>query len=299
MISGIHGENFQSWKSLKFHVESGVTLIDGFNFDDNTPEGSGKSAILNAMCWGIYGKLPKEANVDDVVKDGEKGCLVEVFLDHPIVTRICRSRKPNDLAIVDINQKTIKGKDVRETQKMIEEIVGLSFDAFCQTIYFAQGWPKKFVTATQEDRGKILSEIQNLEVFEKARKEAMSLIKVESGKITGLEHDLNSERIKLDSNVRMIQQQQQFIAKQKQDLAERITTVEAQRQSKTNQLDDLGRQRAELVACHNPDALQSLGADRMEIETIVEEKQAVNGAGRSGFGDGGRRGLRRRFVRRQ
>lgn len=182
----IRAKNFLSWENLEFEVAKGVTLIQGFNHDDNTPEGSGKSAILNALAWGLFGKIPKDANVDDVIREGASKCEVEIELDG---FSIYRSRKPNDLCIIQ-NNKEVRGKDARETQVQIEKLIGMSFDSFCQSIYFAQNYPNKFVTANQENKGKILSEILDLEQFDRARKAANDKLKLVKEELIGINKDV-------------------------------------------------------------------------------------------------------------
>src|SRR5665213_2123658 len=80
MFKRITAKNFFSWESLEFDFQSGVTLITGENLDDGTSEGAGKSSIANAMCWALYGQLPKDTNIDDVIRTGEKSCIVTVQL---------------------------------------------------------------------------------------------------------------------------------------------------------------------------------------------------------------------------
>jgi exonuclease SbcC len=190
VLSKIKAQNFLSWKDLNFTITKGATLVDGWNEDDQRSEGSGKSAILNSICWAIFGKLPKDANVDDVIKDGESSCSVVLEFDNGDL--IVRTRKPNDLFLVKSGM-TIKGKDARETQTFIEEYVGCNFETFCQSVYFAQNYDKKFLSSNQEDKGKILSSIQNLQVFDKARKEVMDLLKLETDKITKLKNQIQVE----------------------------------------------------------------------------------------------------------
>lgn len=262
MINTVIAKNFQSWENLKFQLRDGVTLIDGWNQDDQTAEGSGKSAILNAICWGLFGKLPKESKIDDVIRDGEKSCEVSIYIDHPIIQSIVRTRKPNDLAIVDINQKAIKGKDARETQKMIEDLVGLSFDTFCQTIYFPQNYPKKFVTATQEERGKILSEIQDLDLFDRARKEVQSLIKLEVKKQDDLRHKIETNTIKYQSNQRAIQQQQDFVNQKIQERDQRVARYEQELNNKKANMDKINNDHESLTA---------------EYSQLVEESKTWDG----------------------
>src|SRR5690606_23401947 len=114
--------------------------------------------------------------IDDVIKQGEKSCIVELELLNGL--KIRRSRKPNKLQIfLPSVGDWVEGKDAKETQEIIEDRVGFSFDTFCQTIYFAQNYPKKFITATEEEKAKILSELQDLQVFDSARKIAHSKAK--------------------------------------------------------------------------------------------------------------------------
>ena len=190
MLSKIVAKNFLSWKDLNFDITKGATLVDGWNQDDQRSEGSGKSAVLNAVCWGIYGKLPKDANVDDVIKDGETSCSVILQFDNG--DAVVRTRKPNELFLLKAGS-TIKGKDARETQTLIEDYVGCNFETFCQSVYFAQNYDKKFLSSNQEDKGKILSSIQNLQVFDKARKEVMDLLKVEEKNLITLKTKLQVE----------------------------------------------------------------------------------------------------------
>lgn len=186
MFAKISAINFFSWKELEFDFKSGVTLISGQNLDDNTSEGSGKSSIPNALCWGLYGQLPKDVNIDDVIKTGEKDCCVIITLENG--TEIVRSRKPNELAIELPNGDdysagdVIKGKDMKETQKLINELIGMSFDTFCQSVYFAQNYSNKFITANQEEKAKILSELQDLSIFDRASKKASELLKTNKTK---------------------------------------------------------------------------------------------------------------------
>lgn len=219
----IKAKNFMSWKDLEFDVVNGVTLIQGYNHDDDTPEGSGKSAILNSLSWGLYGKIPKDAKVDDVIRKGAKTCEVKVEFDSFIVVR---SRKPNDLYIESAEGEVHKGKDARETQTMIEELVGLSFDTFCQSIYFAQNYPNKFITANQEDKGKILSEIQDLKQFDSARKKVQEIIKGLKPEILKAEKDAEKFEDLLEVQEQVLEDTEGYIVKFEEDKASRIESIQ-------------------------------------------------------------------------
>jgi DNA repair exonuclease SbcCD ATPase subunit len=191
MIKSVKAENFQSWASLEFDVQNGITLITGYNYDDNTAEGAGKSAILNAICWGLFGEIPKDTKMDDVIKQGEKSCFVKVELSNGLVVQ--RSRKPNDLTLTT-ESGTIRGKDIKETQKLVERYSGFTYETFLQSVYFAQNSLVKFILLNEDGKAKILSQIADLSSFDEARKKAHDLAReanlkymVESNKVNDLE----------------------------------------------------------------------------------------------------------------
>lgn len=191
MIARIFAENFQSWSELDFDLAQGVTNVFGYNHDDGTSEGCGKSAIFNALCWGLFGRLPKDTNVDDVIKEGEKSCTVNIILSDG--TTIERTRKPNDLAIFYSNSPALRGKDAKETQKMIEDLIGFSYETFLQSAYFAQNSQIKFLTANEENKAKILSDLADLNIFDSARKKAADIVRDLAVKISN--HKMKANEI--------------------------------------------------------------------------------------------------------
>lgn len=258
MLNKILAKNFLSWKDLSFDVVNGVTMLDGFNKDDQTQEGCGKSAVLNSICWGVFGKIPKDANIDDVIKDGEETC--EVKLEFSNGDYIFRSRGPNELYLLS-NGKKIKGKDLRETQRLIEEYVGCNFETFCQSTYFAQNYDKKFLSANQEEKGKLLSNIQNLQIFDKARVEVMSLLKksnenliklesqvlVASNNVNNTVSNINLIQSFIDQKIQKHQEVKTQLQNQKEALENSINTTENSIESLKNQLSSINVQELETV----------------------------------------------------
>lgn len=261
MLSSIKATNFLSWSELHFNVTKGATLVDGWNEDDQRSEGSGKSAILNAVSWCIFGKVPKDANIDDVIKDGETSCSVVLEFDNG--DAIVRSRKPHDLYLMKAGA-TIKGKDARETQTFIEEYIGCNFETFCQSVYFAQNYDKKFLSSNQEDKGKILSSIQNLQVFDKARKEVMDLLKLENDKIAKLKNQVQVE----ENNERNFGSQKALVK----------TFIEDKIKKHQQQVSMITQQR-DLISGHQKrtmDEIEAVGKRAMEINPEALDKDLTD-----------------------
>lgn len=218
----LKAKNFLSWKDLEFKAGKGVTMITGFNYDDNTPEGSGKSAILNGFCWGFFGCIPKDAGVDDVVREGSSGCEVDIIHDE---FRVHRSRSPNDLYFTKGDGKPIRGKDARATQKMIEQLIGFTFESFCQAVYYPQNYTNKFVTANQEKKGQILSEILDLEQFDRARDDAGKQLKVLKEKHLISSKDMESAQAQLGAAVESEKSYITLIDKFNEDKVQKIQNL--------------------------------------------------------------------------
>jgi len=268
-------KNFLSWEYLEFNFPEGTTLVDGFNYDDNTPEGSGKSAILNALCWGLFGKIPKDANVDDVIREGQKSCSVEVYFNEDSKddeTYIFRTRKPNELGMHFTWRKgstTEKGKDAKETQKMIEEYIGMSFETFCQSVYFAQNYPNKFVTATEDQKGKILSEIQDLMIFDRARKKTLAEIKENDLDLMAIKKDLERQRSveeRYESELSNIEQLKSVFNREKQ---EKIAELRDSSDTIGNQVKQLLKTHAEFT---EEECLVERDRINKGIRELIEEK---------------------------
>lgn len=261
MIKSIRATNFQSWDNLDFTFREGITLIDGWNEDDKTSEGSGKSSILNALCWGLYGKLPKDVKIDEVIKFGTKSCCV--VLEFSEFT-VMRKRKPNDLVLILPEKGEVRGKDANETQKLIDNKIGLSFEAFCQSIYFAQNYDKKFISASQQDKVRILTESQDLSSFDRARKAVIEHIKLETAKATDLKHalelyskDLILLEHQLQTELQNIERQQETLVLKKNAIKRSFEELEDDFQDNEYKLKEKLRKLTELNA-QNLDTTEEL-----------------------------------------
>jgi len=278
MIKAVRAKNFLSWKELDFPLSSGVTLIEGWNYDDETPEGSGKSAILNAISWAFYGGIPKDAKTDDVIREGTKGCEVEVEFESG--WKIVRSRKPNDVYLWSPETKDkVKGKDAKETQALIEQFVGMSFETFCQSVYFAQNYPAKFVTANETDKAKILSEIQDLSVFDKARKETMAQIKT----LEAEEFSISKDASHLEQSCRDLEQKIKDFKKLKEAAETEIKSNIKRMGDQIQMLESGAEEIVQRLAAINVDELNDKLKELKTDATALTEERAKSKAELSGL----------------
>jgi DNA repair exonuclease SbcCD ATPase subunit len=116
-----------------------ITLVLGENLDlggDGSRNGTGKTTIINALSYALYGNALSNIRKDNLVnKTNSKHMLVSLeFAVNGTEYRIERGRKPNVLKFYVNNEATVATDeaqgDSRETQDAIERVMNMSHDMF-------------------------------------------------------------------------------------------------------------------------------------------------------------------------
>lgn len=184
-------KNFLSYEEEEVKIQKGLHLISGWNSDLQTSNGSGKSAITDAICWTITGELPRKVSADSVINwVNGKGCKNELFLrEGDNKYKIVRGRSPNVLEFFINDVKTV-GENVNKTQEIIERILGINYNLFINSVYFAQNSQIQFVTANDNTKKELLTELLSLNIFDEMCEKVKEKIK-----------KLEQERYLLDKNL--------------------------------------------------------------------------------------------------
>ncbi len=141
-IKNVSAKNFMSIGAQTQAVNfdnCNLTLVLGHNLDlggDGSRNGTGKTTIVNALSYGLYGEALTNIKKDNLInKTNGKTMIVTVdFEVNGKAYRIERGRKPNILRFyvdgVETNEDDDAQGDSRETQKEIERIVGFPHEMF-------------------------------------------------------------------------------------------------------------------------------------------------------------------------
>jgi DNA repair exonuclease SbcCD ATPase subunit len=148
-----------------------LTLVLGENLDlggddSGSRNGTGKTTIVNALSYAIYGNALTNIKRDNLInKINGKGMLVTIdFEKDGVEYSIHRGRKPNVLKFTvngteqePTDQDEAQG-DSRETQKEIETLFGMSHDMF-KHILALNTYTEPFLASKPNDQRMIIEQL--------------------------------------------------------------------------------------------------------------------------------------------
>jgi len=144
-----------------------LTLVLGENLDlggDGSRNGTGKTTIINALSYALYGQALSNIRKDNLVnKTNGKNMLVSLdFTVNGQEYRIERGRKPNVLKFyVNNEHKAAEDEaqgDSRETQDAIEHVMNMSHDMF-KHVLALNTYTEPFLSLKANDQRTIIEQL--------------------------------------------------------------------------------------------------------------------------------------------
>lgn len=208
----------QNTQAVDFDRES-LTLVLGANLDlggDDTGarNGTGKTTIINALSYALYGQALTNIKKENLInKTNGKAMLVTVEFEKGGNTyRIERGRKPNVLKLF-VNNDQIKTDeleddsqgDSRETQKAIEQMLGMSHTMFKHLVAL-NTYTEPFLAMRAADQREVIEQLLGItQLSEKAEslkalvKETKDSIVLETARIETIQKSNENIQKSIDS----------------------------------------------------------------------------------------------------
>ena len=214
----------------------GLTRIAGENLDDTTSSsnGSGKSCILEAVYWCLFGDtLRNLRSADGVVNNTvKKDCSVVVQMtDGDTKYQVERYRKhtkkKNNLYLY-INGVDSRGKDNRETQEFIESVIGMDKISFANSIIFGQGHSKnlkRFSEMSDAEKKSTMEKVLNIEAFARAHEHSKKVLSGLSSEVDILSRERNNHLNRVEDLTQSITDCKRRIADGERELLQKKKTV--------------------------------------------------------------------------
>jgi len=194
-VKELEAENILSIGHISISFgNSGLVLLDGWNHDDNSHNGAGKTSIFNALAFAIYGKLPRKVTASEIIRKGCKSgfarAVVQIGKDEYDITR----SRPGGLTAFK-NQEPCP--DI--SQEQLELLIGLTYDQFLICMYSAQTESVKLIALNDAYKKDFFLRLLSLEDFAERKKLVESIIKAKESELTDLLTSLNRVDAKISA----------------------------------------------------------------------------------------------------
>lgn len=250
------------WKNL---LSTGASFTEiNFQKSSNTliigKNGAGKSTILDALCFGLFGKPFRKINKPQLVNSiNQQACVVEIELSiGKKQYKVIRGIKPNIFEVYLEDKLLDQDAKAKDYQEFLEKfILKINYKTFTQVVILGSASFVPFMQLSPSDRRLIIEDLLDIGIFSSMNgvvKNKMSEIK-ESTQNTKYEMDLTAERINF---------QKQSIEEHKTRSEEEIDKKRKEVNNSIDQIFTLQRD-VDLIQKHI-DVLQNKTADKLSME---------------------------------
>lgn len=162
----------EGFTSFKEKVALDLSGLDLFAITGAT--GAGKSSLIDALVFALYGQVPRVAKeYRQLISHGAEKLTVHLEFEVGERTyRIVRTaRASGGASQTRLESRNGKGWEAladrsREVEEQVRQIVGLDYDAFTRSVVLPQGQFDQFLKGRPDERRKILVALLNLQVYE-------------------------------------------------------------------------------------------------------------------------------------
>ena len=256
LFEKIRWKNFLStgnqYSEINFQTEHQTTLIVGVN-------GSGKSTVLDALTFSLFGKPFRKINKPQLVNStNEKDCKVEVeFSVGTIKWKVIRGIKPNIFEIYRNDTLLNQSANANDQQKWLEQnVVKMNYKSFTQIVVLGSSTFVPFMQLTATNRREVIEDLLDIKIFSSMNNIIRDKIRVEKEEI----NTLNLKKESLNDKVEM---QEKFIeeveTRGKENIKEKVDKIK----NLGNQIDTYSEKNHLLEA---------------DINDLTKEQEKITGA---------------------
>tara|TARA_B100001564_G_scaffold326133_1_gene308145 strand:+ start:840 stop:2552 length:1713 start_codon:yes stop_codon:yes gene_type:complete len=181
-------------------TENTTNIVIGTN-------GAGKSTVLDALCFSLFGKPFRKINKPQLVNSvNEKDCNVEVeFSIGSVEWKVVRGIKPNLFEIYRDGNLLNQSAAALDQQKWLEQnVLKMNYKSFTQIVILGSSTFVPFMQLTAANRREVIEDLLDIRIFSSMN----NLIK---DKIRSVKEEVKVFELKKDSLSDKVNMQENFI----------------------------------------------------------------------------------------
>lgn len=281
----------EGFTAFRDHLHLDLTELDLFAITG--PTGAGKSSLIDAIVYALYGRVPRVgASIGSCISQGLSRMWVQLEFEAG-ADRYCvfRETKKTGQRAIRLDHcengewKPLQG-GAAQVNAQIERIVGLDFDGFTRSVLLPQGQFQEFLAGDPAKRREVLAGLLQMDVYEGIRRraaerasEARIRMRAAQDMLDTVYADVTPEAVQLlGERLQGLRKEESVLGHRAQalsialDLAREISQTRAQLDAAREQLRDVAtrKQEAEVLATNGADQLSALEAALQEVETTIE-----------------------------
>ena len=234
------------------------TLIVGSN-------GAGKSTMLDALCFALFGKPFRSVNKPQLLNSiNGKDCVVEVEFDTGNKHyKIVRGIKPNIFEIWQDGEMINQEAAVKDYQEHLEKfILKLNYKSFTQIVILGSASFTPFMQLSPGDRRTIIEDLLDIQIFSAMNSVLKDKMINNKDLSTNKKYDIDLMQQKHDMQKKHIEELQQ-------NNEEKVKEYEDEIQCNSSVVSNLTNEVATFSG--QVDELQTLVETKIEVETKVKK----------------------------
>lgn len=230
-----------AWSQIDLNANKS-TLIVGEN-------GAGKSTMLDAICFALYGKPFRKINKPQLINSiNQKGMEVEVAFDIGSNSYIVkRGMKPNIFEIWKNGELLNQDAASRDYQAYLEQnILKMNFKSFGQIVVLGSSTFVPFMQLPAQHRREIIEDLLDIQIFSTMNILLKDKIQNNKSEITDIKYEIelikNNIELAKDHNESIRKIKETEVSRIKEKVKEQLAFIESENKSIDNiniQIDEL------------------------------------------------------------
>lgn len=250
-------KNFMAIKEATLILDNrGLVLIEGENKTNESfqSNGASKSSLISSITYSLYGRTEKGLKADDVVNNKtKKNTFVKLYFtvgeDNYRIERYRKDKENKNKVKLFVNDKDITGSTNDVTDKQIQELFGIDFNTYLNSIIYGQGDIPMFSQATDKGKKEILESITKTDVYKNAQEVAKEKQKETESKQSTLEQEIEKIGYQIEVKEQQFEKELNYFneVKEKQEeeqkyIEEQVKYITYQKQEYQKEIDRLKKQ---------------------------------------------------------